>query len=279
MGRQTRGKRDGPSGLPQRAGVGADLTPIGSHAWGKLERPSPDAWPVAYLSLTDHAADVAAVFAALIAIPSLRAKLAHLAGAEITDDQQAAMIGAAFLHDIGKANLGFWRKQRPKGERGGGPIAGHLAEVGPLLFRPAGGHRISIPEGGSFLVPATPAGKLLLAALGHHGAPLPQASLELEAHRCLPLWRPAEDYDPVAEARSLCAALAAWLPGSLLAVERMSPLPDSALHGFAGLLSLADWIASNTDEGFFPFGPGPGYPNGKASLVPPPTRGWPRNGA
>jgi CRISPR-associated endonuclease/helicase Cas3 len=222
-------------------------------AWGKLRRQGPDAWPEAILLLVDHAADVAAVTAALLELCSLRARLHSLAGTKITEDMRAAMVGAAFLHDIGKANRGFWRKQRPPAERGNGPIAGHVREAGPLLFPPLGGRPIVIPEAGAFLKPETGAGMLLLAALGHHGEPLPWASLATEALRYAPLWQPAEGYDPVAEARTLCRALAAWLPDSLRAAEQLPPLPAPLLHGFAGLLSLADWIASNTAPGFFPF--------------------------
>ncbi|WP_135468064.1 CRISPR-associated helicase Cas3' [Crenalkalicoccus roseus] len=223
------------------------------HAWGKLRRRCSDAWPDAVLALADHAADVAAVTAALLDLPSVRARLCALAGAEITDDQRAAMTGAAFLHDIGKANRGFWGKQRPPAEREGSPIAGHVREAAPLLFRPFGGRPIAIPDAGAFLKPATPAGTLLLAALGHHGEPVSCASLSDEASRHAALWQPAEGYDPVAEARALCHALAAWLPDSLRAAEQLPPLPFPLLHGFAGLLSLADWIASNPAPGFFPF--------------------------
>ena len=38
-------------------------------------------------------------------------------------------------------------------------------------------------------------------------------------------------------------------------VEDAPTLPDAPafVHGFAGLVSLADWIASNCNEGFFPY--------------------------
>jgi CRISPR-associated endonuclease/helicase Cas3 len=216
-----------------------DQAAIFPHAWGKVRRRCPDAWPDTVLALADHAADVAAVAAALLDLPSVQARLRALAGAEITEDQRAAMVGAAFLHDIGKANRGFWRKQIPPAERGSGPIAGHVREAAPLLFRPLGGRPIVIAEAGAFLKPATPAGMLLLAALGHHGEPAPWPSLKDEARCHAALWQPAEGYDPVAEARALCRALAAWLPESLRAAERLPPLPAPLLHGFAGLLSGA----------------------------------------
>ena len=224
------------------------------HAWGKLRRLSRDAWPHAYLPLVHHSADVGAVIAALLQLPSMRDRLSALLGAELTEDQLTAMVGAAFLHDIGKANRGFWRKQLPQQERQKGPIQGHLREAAPLLFRiPARGARIGPCEGGDFLDPETPAGALLLTALGHHGEPITQRELEAAAGRYATLWDPEEDYDPLAEARALCQALAAWMPESLKAAARLQPLPPTLLHAFVGLLSLADWIASNDAPGFFPY--------------------------
>ena len=221
------------------------------HAWGKLRRPEPDAWPDSFLSLSAHCADVAAVLAALLDLPVIRSRLHRLADGAMTDGLFAAMVGAAFLHDIGKANRGFWRKQLPPRERTGGPIAGHLGEVAPLLF---GTKRIPIIEAaGPYLDPMTPAGTLLIAALGHHGEPIPFDQLRAEAHVHAQLWQPADGYDPVAEARGVAGALERWLPESLCAAKRLTCLPHALLHGFLGLLSLADWIASNAASAFFPF--------------------------
>ncbi len=208
----------------------------------------PDGWPEAVLSLADHCADVAAIVAALLDSPLIRARLHHLTDGTLTDDQCSAMVGAAFLHDIGKANRGFWRKQLPPGERG--PVAGHLREVAPLLF---GFPPIRLAEAGEFLDPDTPAGTFLLAALGHHGAPIPRDMLQGEAHKYRHVWQAGEGYDPVSEAGCLANAMARVLPDSMAAAARLTPPPASLLHAFLGLLSLADWIGSNAAEGFFPF--------------------------
>lgn len=220
------------------------------HAWGKLRRLEPEAWPVAFLALSDHCADVAAVVMALHELPVIRNRLHRLTDGVVRDDHYAAMVGAAFLHDIGKANRGFWRKQIPPAQRARGPLAGHLREVAPLLF---GVRSIRVTEAGAYLDPMAPAGALLMAALGHHGEPISFDQLKAETHIHARLWQPADGYDPVAEARGVAEALARWLPESLRAAERLPPLSPALLHAFLGLLSLADWIASNAASAFFPF--------------------------
>lgn len=192
--------------------------------------------------------------AALLDLRLVREQFVRLGGNEFGRDHAAVLVGAAFLHDIGKANLGFWRKQRPSPLRGDGPVAGHVREAAPLLFAPAGRVKGLLPDaGGSFLDPSSPAGGVLIAALGHHGEPLACPELDECATRYAPLWQPAEGYDPLAEARALCTALATWLPESLAAACRMPPYRPPLLHAFAGLVSLADWIASNDAPGFFPY--------------------------
>lgn len=192
--------------------------------------------------------------AALLGLPRVRGQLARLAGGELSSEHIATLVAAAFLHDIGKANRGFWRKQTPLSLRGEGPIAGHIREAGPLLFAPAGRTaRLLGASGGTLLDPDAPASGLFIAALGHHGEPVARAELEERATAHAQLWAPAEGYDPLAEARALCAALEAWLPQSLAAAARIELCPPPLLHAFAGLVSLADWIASNDAPGFFPY--------------------------
>ncbi|WP_161988274.1 CRISPR-associated endonuclease Cas3'' [Elioraea sp. Yellowstone] len=216
---------------------------------GKAATTGAEAWPAAFLALADHCADVTAVMAVLLELPVIRSRLHRLTGGAVTEAHCRAILGATFLHDIGKANRGFWRKQWPTEERGRGPICGHLREVAPLLFGPNG---IRIAEAGPYLDPRTPAGALLMAALGHHGEPIPFDQLKAEAHIHARFWQPADGYDPVAEARGVAEPLARWLPESLHAAERLAPLPPALLRGFLGLSSLADWIASNAVSAFFP---------------------------
>ncbi|MBY0329312.1 MAG: CRISPR-associated endonuclease Cas3'', partial [Acetobacteraceae bacterium] len=202
------------------------------------------------LLLPDHAADVAAVLRALLHGPVLRARLAALGGwADLPPAQEAAMLGAAFLHDIGKANAGFQRKRLPEGGRG--PVAGHVAEAAALLRL---GSRAEVPVRGadSYLDPWAPAGAYLLAALGHHGRPLPRDGLPDAARMARRVWQGDGAYEPVAAAEALIAALHRWLPDAAAAMPDPEP-PAAVLHAFAGLVSLADWIASNDAAGFFPY--------------------------
>lgn len=222
-------------------------------AWGKLRRDPTDGRTVAFLPLADHAADVAAVFRALATTPATRDRWQGLAGEDQSEDLLAAMVGAAYLHDIGKANVGFWRKHLPP-ERRRGQVAGHTAEVAPLLF---GRYRKPglLARESPYFAPGSPAADLLIAALGHHGTPLARDDLvTLGANRQFDhLWRTEHEYDPLAEARHLLASLAIVLPDSPRAAANLSAVPPFVLHLLLGLLSLADWIASDARSGFFPF--------------------------
>ena len=80
--------------------------------WGK-RRSTDGNIEIARLGLTEHSMDVAAVFEALAALPSIRDRLARLAGGELTETVIARLAVLAFLHDIGKASVGFQSKALP----------------------------------------------------------------------------------------------------------------------------------------------------------------------
>jgi CRISPR-associated endonuclease/helicase Cas3 len=67
------------------------------------------------------------------------------------------------------------------------------------------------------------------------------------------LWRSGDGYDPMVAVHDLAEAMDRWFP--LLTPPDLDFILDSpeVVHAFAGVVSLADWIGSNRDEGFFPY--------------------------
>ena len=82
---------------------------------------------------------------------------------------------------------------------------------------------------------------LLDAALSHHGKPWPKEE-RADAEECY--WKASQQYDPFTALTALMGDAAGCYP---LAFEGEAPLlPENAglVHAFAGLVQLADWIAS-----------------------------------
>ncbi len=222
--------------------------------WAKLRRED-DPWivhsgargrgeVVAWCSLIDHSADVAAIFSAMLAVPVVAARLAKLAGLSALDPVLAARLGVlAGLHDFGKANHGFQNRWDPAA-----PPIGHMAEALDGLKRSDKSEALCkvlpvedvLSWGG-----AAP----LLMALGHHGYPIQPDMPELADGS---LWSVRENRDPIASLAPLGTALKGWFPE---AFESLGTLPrNPALYHFAsGLLTLADWVAS--DESVVPLSP------------------------
>src|SRR3954447_25277256 len=96
--------------------------------WGKLAR-SPTGSVQEWHSLVDHSADVAACFEALIATPIIAARLARLAGCDVLPDVWIWRLATCvFLHDLGKANVGFQARWNADA-----PFVGHMRPALALL--------------------------------------------------------------------------------------------------------------------------------------------------
>lgn len=79
--------------------------------WGKLLlRHAPDSSDSPRLSQVAHCIDVAAVMQGLLALPTLQRRLRVLAGWDLTALDIERLCALTFLHDIGKANWGFYSK-------------------------------------------------------------------------------------------------------------------------------------------------------------------------
>ncbi len=208
--------------------------------------------------------DVAAVFEALMDVPLVRRRLEHLAGSEITDTAITRLSVLVFLHDIGKTSVGFQSKALPDEERFSwlrkhrlhSSQCGHTRVVAGLLFNRNNCQRMSeifplermLGWGCAVL-------DLMLASISHHGEPLTHRDLaDSPEVRWTALWDPADGYDPMAAVAALGTSAQAWFPAAWRNATA-PPLPSkpAAVHYFAGLVSLADWIASNDSDEFFPY--------------------------
>lgn len=215
--------------------------------WGKFKKKGDG---VAWHPLIDHCADVAACAAALLQRTLLRRRLARLGGLDdLSAGQIARLCVLVALHDIGKFNLGFQRKGNlriklePKG---------HVREALSLLDADGPEHEelcdaLAVDcikdwaEDEELGIEA-----LLLASICHHGRPIPPSHAGLFQAA---LWRPAVGLDPFKGIAKLYSSACTWFQEARAA----EPLPASPAfqHAFSGLVTLADWMGSDTD--FFPY--------------------------
>lgn len=231
--------------------------------WAKLKYAADDRSTgdvVAWHPLVAHSADVAAVLELLLSETILGRRLARLAGWDRLHDVHVARLCVlALLHDAGKANHSFQDQwcSRKRSQGHVGPMVNLLASehvqeylmplgVFEMLDWFAGQPR---SEAKQDLVAA-----YLLATWGHHGAPVP-----VETAPNMDIWTPAEEgeneggRDPKDALQSLGTAAKEWFPEAFDPVEPVQPLPKrpKLQHAFNGVLTLADWIAS--DETFFDY--------------------------
>lgn len=205
---------------------------------------------VAWHPLIDHCADVAACAEALLEQTLLRKRLARLAGREDLDEVTVARLCVfAALHDLGKFNQQFQNKGRP----GVFPRAGHVRELIPLFG--------DVNEQTAFFdaLAVLPlegwssegaAEDILLAAVAHHGRPIPleNPGVTHDPDR----WRKSHGLDPFVGMRALAMNVARWFPNALREGPSLPTAPEFQ-HAFAGLVMLADWLGSDRDPARFPF--------------------------
>ncbi len=192
--------------------------------------------------LAHHSADVAAVFLALLEAPAwgARAQAAARRPDLLTFQEIRCLAALAFLHDIGKLAPGFQAKAWPEGH--GIRLRGHLE---------CGWHWANMPRadalaGAVVHLETWPDMELwFMALMAHHGRPVP-APIEGGAEAAFPCY---PDYDWLAEEAVLGRALLNWFP-EIISAHPPSPDPPF-LHFFCGMLTLADWVAS--DRRAFPF--------------------------
>lgn len=238
--------------------------------WGKLDRTEPNRDRAARLSLVGHCVDVAAVARALIELPTWRTRLQRLAGREFTATDLDRLTVLAFLHDVGKAGAGFYSKglsdveqsawlRRVNHDRS---QLGHTRVVAPLLRFDGicSTHReaLGLAQLRSWANPDHLSQEaimdLWLAAVSHHGEPISLDALTTVGNAPIGngTWtEPIGGYDPAFGLSQLRDAAVALWPQAYADPAPILDISQPLIHAFAGLVSLADWIGSNTD--FFPF--------------------------
>ena len=229
-------------------------------AWGK--RRSTDGNIEDRLGLIEHSIDVAAVLESLVAVPLIRRRLETLAKTRLTESLVARLAVLAFLHDVGKASVGFQSKSIEEAMRPSWLAkakirfnqCGHTRVVAPLFFNSKIKSKIKDRFPLAEMVQwGEPLPDLWLAAISHHGTPIVATELRSAREKYWhKLWSPADSYDPMDAISTLGECAQEWFP----AAWRDGPnLPGEApfIHFFAGLVSLADWIASDDRDDFFPY--------------------------
>jgi CRISPR-associated endonuclease/helicase Cas3 len=217
--------------------------------WGKLREAASGA-PEAWHPLVHHCADVAACCEALLADVVIRRRLARLAGLNDLDAVQSARLCyLAAIHDAGKFNHGFQAKAVPEARDTEGHVTPLFeaigADDGVLAQRVQGALRVD-------LVQKWGADDLLFAALAHHGRPVALGDVGRGARPVL--WQVRGDRDPVAGMAALASRALAWFPEALMPGSEFPGSPALG-HAFSGLVTWADWIAS--DDDLFPFSEDP----------------------
>ena len=217
-------------------------SPVAPVVWAKLRRDASGA-VVAWLSLRDHCADVAACFEATLSCARPRAALAQLTErAALPTIWVSRLCVLAALHDFGKANAGFQRRWSDKA-----PFVGHCAEALAALLDETLSARLSEVLPLAEIRDWGGGGDGLLVALGHHGRPL---DLETTQFAQRLTWSVSGDYDPVAALATLGAAVRAWFPEAFAPGGEPLPAAPVFWHAVSGYLTFSDWLGS--DEALFP---------------------------
>lgn len=249
--------------MDARACAALDMKPGESNwaCWGKLSRRA-DGTTVIH-PLLDHLTDVASVAHALLLTPGVRRSLERAAGRPLQHADIARLTALAFLHDIGKANAGFqaryWADRASRPHHWLAPECGHGPQ-GWALF-----------DGGLHEAPRILAGlpieamdswgeavlSLLQASISHHGRPVTAETTEI-------IWQPVLSkeqlvYDPAATVAEMGCRIQELYPQAFEPCAFELPGAPAFVHLFAGLVQLADWLGSDTREGFFPYS-GPDEP-------------------
>ena len=218
-------------------------------AWGKLNSLG-EMHP-----LTSHMLDVAACFYAIAQTPGCSRYLGKAAGRALTHLDLMRLTALAFLHDIGKANAGFQAKRWSHTDQrapGGWPSpAGHSSEALCIFGKAELLDQFPVEEMSQW---GHACMSLWRASISHHGRPVEDNIDSLSASL---LWRPVQSagkvvYDPKTTLGEIGQCLKKWFAP---AFESGPTLPDNAefAHLFAGLVQLADWLGSDSREGFFPY--------------------------
>lgn len=230
-----------------------EQNPLHHIFWGKIDMESGRSLPLAA-----HCLDVALVFRSLCELDGFRRALNGTAGPDgpLSASRLDRLAVLAMLHDAGKANLGFQMKVfDPRA-----PRAGHIRELAPILDMDAPMdpdlHRAFITalprEMEGWFADGESAYSFLMASFSHHGKPLVFQG-EMPGTFTLARdewWHPRESWDPMAAVAEITRWSRHAFPGAYESGGPPLPRSPRFQHRFAGLVMLADWLASH--EYWFP---------------------------
>lgn len=205
------------------------------------------------LPLWAHCLDVALVFRRLTNVPAIRARIISAAGEDLAEENLDRLAVLAFLHDLGKTNLGFQsRPFDPTAKR-----VGHTLELGPLLLESELSNRLRpvVEVILHWFAQPEDCESYLLATWSHHGRPLSLARLQEPTgtydRAKTTWWQPdSRGQDPFLCMDELLGVARESFPEAFTAPTRSLPATPALQHRFAGLVMLADWLGSH--ESFFP---------------------------
>jgi CRISPR-associated endonuclease/helicase Cas3 len=217
--------------------------------WAKLHPDYPE--KKNWHPLLAHSADVAAVTEALLEQTILRDRLASLIGWEDLDPVHIARLSAlAAIHDAGKVNHGF----QNNAFRGAQPRRGHVKpivavlegsqHIEQILFALRIGEML---DDDWFPNIVTLKG-FLRATWGHHGEPISPRAHTFN----IDLWEGGESPTPMDGLEEIGEATGQWFSEAF--DREVRPFPRDAVfqHAFNGVLTVADWIGSDSAN-FFDF--------------------------
>ncbi|WP_263788964.1 CRISPR-associated helicase Cas3' [Salinibacter grassmerensis] len=190
------------------------------HFWAKIGDDRESWHP-----LVAHSADVAAVFELLLRRTQLGQRLGLLLGRDLSGAALHRLCALAVYHDAGKAYPGFQRRED-----------GHQA----VMVQSAGELAEHLRYGQTIHQWFENDWEWTLATWGHHGEPTPDDPTGIAGK-----WTPSSKE----KVREVAGWASGWYPKAEGDADPISG--KRAQHLFIGILTLADWIAS--DERFFPF--------------------------
>ena len=215
--------------------------------WAKLDSDS-EGRVRRWHSLAAHSAEVAAVLEALLGRTLLRRRLARTAGLDdLTPVQRARLLALAALHDVGKNNHDF--QDQFHSRRTG--LTGHVKPIINTLYQDSPKiaeevlSALEIEALVGWFASEESCIDFLLATWAHHGRPVRAEMLDAR------VWTGNARRDPIAGARALFGRVRGWFSEAF--EGEAPPLPDASafVHFYNGLLTVADWIGS--DSKLFPF--------------------------
>lgn len=212
--------------------------------WGKLNEDTGAVQPLAA-----HLADVAAVMEGILKSPLSQRRMERLLGEVPQESLTARLCVLAAWHDFGKISPMFQLKRREKMERLTPKRSrNHIDTAINAIHQDWFGELVS-----PFLVWFGKSNKALRRylsiILSHHGIPLTEKDFNrgwLDA-----FWDASTDYDPHQALKELMNLSLHWFPEAFADSGQLFPQSAPLQHLFAGVLMLADWIAS--DVRLFPF--------------------------